>query len=245
MVNLLCWATKPVLGMLHLGGGSRRERLYRAAEEVDALVAGGVDGVVVENYFGDVDDVVAVLDRFDADPPGISVGINVLRDTRRAFALARHHHVDFIQVDSVCGHLEPAVEAAFVDELARERASVDALLLGGVRFKYQPLLSGRTEREDVELGTQRCDAVVVTGAGTGQVTATDKLERYREAVGPTFALVVGAGITPELVAEQLAVADGAIVGSYLKDTYRDTGVVDRRHVESLMAAVARARGEST
>lgn len=232
---------KPILAMLHLGGGSRRERLDRARREIDDLVAGGVDGLVVENYFGDVDDVASTLDLLDRDPPGVAVGLNVLRDMRRAFAFARHHAVDFLQVDSVCGHLDPVDEPAFVDELARERATVDALLLGGVRFKYQPVLSGREEREDVELAATRCDALVVTGAATGEVTATEKLTRFREIVGDDVPLVVGAGVTPALVREQLAVADGAIVGSYLKDTHRDTGTVDRRHVEELMAAVRAVR----
>jgi hypothetical protein len=52
-------------------------------------------------------------------------------------------------------------------------------------------------------------------------------------------LVVGAGVTPRNCAEQLAVADAVIVGSYLKDTYADTGDVDENHALEFVRAVRR------
>ena len=65
-----------------------------------------------------------------------------------------------------------------------------AAVLGGVCFKYQPVCSGRTLEEDLQLGMQRCDAIVVTGEDTGRPTPPDKLYAFREIVGD-FPLVVG------------------------------------------------------
>lgn len=226
---------KPILGMLHLTGANRDERLAIARQEVEALAAGGVDAVVVENYFGDADDVEAVLAWLAEDRPPVVVGVNVLRDHRRAFALADRYGAAFIQVDSVAGHLPPAEDAAFAEELAGLRGRSSAWLLGGVRFKYQPVRSGRPLEEDLRLGMARCDALVVTGDATGQETDLAKVRRFRAIVGNGFPLLIGAGLTAANCREQLALADGAIVGSYFKDTHRDVGLVDRQHVAEVMA----------
>lgn len=43
-------------------------------------------------------------------------------------------------------------------------------------------------------------------------------------------------MTPENCAKQFAVGDAAIVGSFFKDTYKDSGDVDEEHVRCMMAA---------
>ena len=52
---------KPVLAMLHLMGSTHADVLERAKKETDLLFEAGVDAVIVEDYFGDVEDVEAVL----------------------------------------------------------------------------------------------------------------------------------------------------------------------------------------
>ena len=120
------------------------------------------------------------------------------------------------------------------------RAGCGAAVLGGVRFKYQPVLSGRSEAEDLRLAMDRCDAIVATGDGTGKATPLDKLCRFRRLIGD-FPLVVGAGVTAETVGESLQVCDGAIVGSWFKVGHRDTGDVNAAHVRSFMHAAASSR----
>lgn len=232
---------KPILGMLHLGGSDREERLAIAQQDVAALAEGGVDAVVVENYFGDVADVVAALEWLEATKPPLLVGLNVLHDYREAFALAARFAVKFIQIDSVAGHLPPSEDAVFASDLARLRRENPVYLLGGVRFKYQPVRSGRSLEDDLRLAMERCDAVVVTGEATGQETDLDKVRRFREIVGQEFPLLIGAGLTAANCREQLALADGAIVGSYFKNTHRDDGVVELAHVAEIMALVGDLR----
>lgn len=237
-------APKPVLAMLHLGGADAADRLDRARTEAAILADGGVDAVIVENYFGDADDVRRVLEALSAGERNTVIGLNVLRDHELAFALAEEFPVGFIQIDSVAGHLAPDADLEYAARLAELRAASRALLFGGVRFKYQPVESGRSEAEDLALGAARSDAIVVTGDGTGIETDPSKIERFRAALPAGFPLIVGAGVTDENVAEQLRHADGAIVGSFFKDTYRDTGVVDPSHVARFMSAVAAVRSAS-
>ena len=112
---------------------------------------------------------------------------------------------------------------------------VDIFLLGGVRFKYQPVASGRTLEEDLKIGMERCDAVVVTGAGTGISTELDKIKAFRAILGD-FPLIVGAGMTAETAAEQLFYSDGAIVGSYFKEGGYTEYPVDEMRVKTFMTA---------
>jgi predicted TIM-barrel enzyme len=219
---------KPILGMLHLAGDGPEAKLAQADEEARVMAGEGVDGLVVENYFGDADDVERVLDRLC----GLDLAAKIL---------ATRYPVSFIQVDSVAGHLPPERDAPFAEELANRRASVQALLLGGVRFKYQPVLSGRPEADDVRIGAGRCDGLVVTSDATGQPTDMDKVARFRAATGGTVPLLIGAGLTESNAVEQLAAADGAVVGSWFKHDHKDTGRIEAAHVARLMRAVRVAR----
>lgn len=227
----------PLLAMLHLKGHDPADRLQRAKREIDDLWSGGVDAVIVENYFGDLDDVLAACAYLVAERPDVAFGVNVLGDDWRSFEVAAEFGASFVQLDSVAGHLPPAEDAAFAARLAEARAIGPGLVLGGVRFKYQPHLSGRSLEEDLVLARQRCDAVVVTGEGTALETPRSKVEEFRRLVGDSFPLVVGAGVTPGNCREQLAAADAVIVGSFLKDTHTDDGDVDHAHVLELVRAL--------
>lgn len=234
---------KTILGMLHLTGSSAADRLEIARRETETLIANGIDGLIVENYFGDKDDVRNMLEWLERRNPAVLIGLNVLGDHHLAFDLARQFRVDFIQMDSVAGHLPADEDKDFADELLERRGQVTSLLFGGVRFKYQPVKSGRTEAEDLTIGKERCDAIVVTGDATGQVTELDKVRRFRAATGDEFPLLIGAGLTADNAREQLLEAEGAIVGSYFKDSYVDTGIIDGSHVFDLMKAVKSLRAE--
>jgi uncharacterized protein len=227
----------PVFAMLHLKGRSPAHRLDIAKREIDTLWEGGVDAVIVENYFGDRDDVIAVCDYLRSDAKDVVFGVNVLGDDWHAFSIANEFGARFVQLDSVVGHLPAGRDQDFAARLAEERAATSSYVLGGVRFKYQPYLSGRSLEADLLLGVARCDGIVVTGEGTGRETPLRKIEIFRRIVGATVPLIVGAGVTPQDCAELLAVADAVIVGSYLKDTGTATGDVDEDHVREFVRAV--------
>lgn len=230
-------STTPVFAMLHLKGTDAADRRERAKREIDLLWRDGVDALIVENYFGDTSDVVAALRYLVAQRPDVQFGVNVLKDDWFAFELAADYGARFVQLDSVVGHLAPDDDAEYAERLSRARVEAGCLVFGGVRFKYQPYLSGRALSDDLTLAIDRCDAVVVTGAGTGIATPTDKVADFRRIVGPNFPLIVGAGVTAENAATQLALADAVIVGSSLKDTRLDTGDVAAENVVAFVDAI--------
>ena len=114
----------------------------------------------------------------------------------------------------------------YAAEIKYLRKAVDVVLLGGVRFKYQPVLSGRTLEEDLLFGMERCDAIVCTGEGTGIPTPFGKVEEFKTVV-KDFPVVVGAGVTLDTVAETFKKADGAIVGSWIKVGHITHNTVDK------------------
>ena len=233
---------KPIIGMIHCKGNGDDDTFERAMREIGIYRAGGVDAVMVETYFGDYNQVVRVLDELKRNNPGIPYGVNCLNIDAMGFELAARYDCDFLQIDSVIGHVKPRDEATLAAFFETFRPRCRAFLMGGVRFKYQPVLSEKTEEEDLLESRSRCDAVCVTGDGTGMETSLDKIKRFRSTLGD-FPLFVCAGLTTANVYEQLQYADGAVVGSWFKDTHKDDGEVCAEHVAEFMQEVRRLRAD--
>jgi uncharacterized protein len=227
---------KPILGMLHLKGEESEERLQRAIVEADIYAECGVDGMIVEDYYGDENDVENALAYLSQERPDYILGVNVLDNFAKSYDLAVAYGAKFMQVDSVCGHLQPEDEKAYFEMIENYRKDKKISVIGGVRFKYQPYLSNRSLAEDLEIGIQHCNAIAVTGIGTGFDTDTEKISQFREIIGD-FPLVVAAGMTVETIREKLSIGDAAIVGSTFKDTRKDTGDVSAAHVLHFMNEV--------
>ncbi len=229
-----------IIGVLHLKGEGRQDIRDRAKREIELYVEGGLDGIIAEDYFGTYPHLEWVLDYLRAQRLPIPYGVNCLNFDSLCFRLAREMGCDFLQLDSVVGHVKPRDEASLDAFFALERPRTEALVLGGVRFKYQPVLSEHSLEEDLATAMGRCDCVCVTGDGTGVQTPVEKLGRFREGLGK-FPLIICSGLNEENCIEQLRIADGAVVGSFFKDTGKDTGDVDPARIRRLMDRVLRLR----
>lgn len=235
---------KSIIGVVHLKGTDEQDIKERARREIDLYVNGGLDGIIFEDYFGTYPYLEWALDYASKADLPIPYGVNCLNFDSLCFKLAREYHCDFLQLDSVVGHVKPRDEASLDAFFACERPTCEALVMGGVRFKYQPVLSEHTEEEDLQTAQGRCDAICVTGDGTGMEAPLDKIIRFKKAIGD-FPLVICSGINDKNCMEQLAVADAAVVGSFMKDTGKDTGDVCAEKIELLMTQVRRLRAELT
>ena len=225
---------KAVIGMIHLAGFTPEKIDAQARREIGLMYGAGVDAVLVENYFGDVSDVIRTLEFLRENYPDRPYGVNVLGDFAASYRLAQEYGAAFMQVDSICGHLSPTADRKYAAEVAKLRSSgKPVFVLGGVRFKYQPVRSGRSLEVDLRLGMERCDAIVVTGPGTGVNTDLEKIRAFRDVLGD-FPLIVGAGMTAETCVQQLSLADGAIVGSFFKIDGRTEREVDPERVRQFM-----------
>lgn len=232
---------KPILGMLHLKGTDDDDVFERMKKEVDIFVQNGMDAIIVENYFGMYHHMEQALDYIRGLKLTIPYGVNCLNVDAMGFELAQAYDAAFVQLDSVVGHVKPRDEDTLDAFFRLCRQRYHGMILGGVRFKYQPVLSQNSVEEDLHIAMTRCDAICVTQDATGQETSLEKIIQFRNAIG-SFPLIVGAGVTPDNMEKQFAYTDGAIVGSYLKETYRDDGEVSAEHVREIAAAAERIRG---
>jgi membrane complex biogenesis BtpA family protein len=252
-----------VVGMVHLqplpgapGFDGDRDRIReRAVSDARALAAGGVDGVMIEN-FGDVpfypesvpthvvasmtDAVGRVVDAVD-----VPVGVNVLRnDADAALSVAAATGASFVRVNVHAG--ARVTDQGLVEGRAHEtvrlrsRLDADVEIMADVGVKHSaPLGERRSLDESVDDVVTRglADAVVVSGRGTGHAVDPARLERAAAACARHDApLFVGSGVTAETVGDCLAHADGVVVGTALKADGETTNVVAEDRVRAVVDA---------
>lgn len=226
------FSQKPIIGMIHLANGPEQ-----AIQEIEIYQKEGLSGVIVENYHGTTKDVVKTLELIQQRNYAIAIGINILpNEFEKAFELAEKYNTKFIQLDHVAGKYR---EGTLNEAKYRKPKTT---VLGGVWPKYYTPLPNSDLKQDLEAAMQRADAIVVTGAGTGKQTPTEKIQQFRSYTG-NFPLIIGAGVTPENVKTQLSIANGAIVGSAFKPHGKTTNPIERTLVKELMGEVKKLQRE--
>lgn len=212
-----------IIGMLHLAGDDPVER---ALEEAVIYSKVGIDGVIVEDFHGNVQDVEDTLETFSKVNFPLEIGVNVLSEPYSSFEIADLYGASFVQFDSMqSGDLE-------IETYKKLRSSFPNIcVLGGVRFKYKSS-TGRSLEEDLAEAVSLCDAIVTTGEGTGKETPIEKLRDFRRVLG-NFPLIVGAGVNENNISEQSKIVDGAIIGSAFKPYSDTTKKVDKNLVRKI------------
>lgn len=208
---------KPIIGMIHLAGNNSKDKVNRALEEISIFEEEEINGFIVEDYHGSLGDVVRALEEISKQNSPLIMGINSLRDPYQAFSLAEEYGAKFVQFDSV---QTQDIQPKFHRIMWKNYPNI--MLFGGVRFKYTSS-TGNMLEGDLKEGMLNCDVVVTTGEGTGIETPIQKLKDFKKIMGD-YSLIVGAGVTSRNISSQLNIANGAIVGSFLKggDTTQKT-----------------------
>jgi membrane complex biogenesis BtpA family protein len=254
-------AGKPVIGMLHvpaLPGSPRNTLGFNAIidwvlRDADALVRGGVDGLIIEN-FGDVPfyprqappHTIAFMTRLGHEV-GRSysqpLGINILRnDARSALAVASAVAAKFIRVNIHTGARltdQGLIEGEAHQTLRyRKLLSSDVKIFADVDVKHSAPVAPHDLSDEVEETIARgcADVIIISGRATGRQTAIEDLKLAKAAGGQT-PVFVGSGIGEASVREVLRLADGLIVGTAFKKDGVSTNPVDIDRVRSFVAAV--------
>lgn len=233
---------KPIIGVIHLKGDGDGDVRARAEREIGLYLDGGLDAIIVEDYFGTYPQLEWCLNYLSRSDFGLPYGVNCLNFDSLCFGLAERYGCDFLQLDSVVGHVKPRDEKSLDAFFEIERPKCGALVMGGVRFKYQPVLSANTLDQDLFIAKTRCDAVCVTGDGTGIEAPVEKIGHFKSVLGD-FPLVICSGVNDVNCMEQLRIADAAVVGSFFKSTGKDTGEVDANRISLLMSRVRELRSD--
>jgi hypothetical protein len=250
----------PIIGVVHLlplptsarWGSSLKAVIERAEQEATALAAGGVDGIVVENFFDApfakdcVDPAVVsamtlIVDRI-MNLVVVPVGINLLRnDAKSALAIASCVNAQFIRVNVLTGVM--ATDQGLIEGQAhqlmryRRELGADVAILADVLVKHarplgMPNLTTAVQ-ETIERGL--ADAVILSGWATGSPPSFEDLELATAAANGTPVLI-GSGATWENIGQLMKAADGAIVASSLKRNGKITEPVDPIRVAQFVEA---------
>lgn len=254
---------KPIIGVIHLlplpgsprWDGQIESICLRAEQEAVALATGGVDGIIIENFF----DAPFVKSRIDTGAVcaftlavkrvmalcDLPIGINCLRnDGLSALAIAAITGAQFIRVNVYCGAM--VTDQGIIEGQARElqllRKSLQAQktikIFADVLVKHAYAPANNVDivlaaEEILERGL--ADALIVTGTRTGSAPELSDLKRIRKAL-PDCALLAGSGCSKENIAQLLGIADGIIVGSSLKQEGLIEQPIDVDKVRTLVEA---------
>ncbi|NJO42803.1 MAG: BtpA/SgcQ family protein [Cyanobacteria bacterium CRU_2_1] len=254
----------PIIGVVHLlplptsprWGGSLKAVIDRAEQEAAALASGGVDGIMVENFFD------APFPKDCVDPAVVSamslvvqrlmnlvtlpIGVNVLRnDAHSAMAIASCIQAQFIRVNVLTGVM--ATDQGLIEgrahQLLRYRRELgsDVKILADVLVKHaRPLGSPNLTtavQETIERGL--ADGVILSGWATGSPPSLEDLELASAAANAT-PVFIGSGADWENIPQLIQAANGVIVSSSLKRRGRIEQPIDPIRVSQFVESMRRS-----
>ena len=262
-LNQIFKTPNPIIGVVHLlplptscrWGGSLKAAIARAEQEATALASGGVDGIMVENFFD------APFAKSDVDPAVVSamtlivqrisnlvtlpLGVNVLRnDARSAMAIASCVDAQFIRVNVLTGVMatDQGLIEGEADKLLRYRRELgsDVKILADVLVKHARPLSAPNLTVAVQDTIERglADGIILSGWATGSPPSLEDLELASAAANGT-PVFIGSGASWENIATLMQAADGAIVSSSLKRHGKRDQPIDPIRVSQFVEAARR------
>jgi uncharacterized protein len=253
--------TQPIIGVVHLlplptsarWGGNLNAVIDRAEQEAVALVSGGVDGIIIENFFD------APFPKSQVDPAVVSamttivsrlmelvsqpIGINVLRnDSLSAMAIASCTGAAFIRVNVLSGVM--ATDQGLIEGCAhsllryRRELGSNVKILADVLVKHAHPLSSSdlttAVKETIDRGL--ADAVILSGVATGSPPSLEDLRLAKAAAGGV-PVIVGSGADCDNITNLMQFADGAIISSSLKRQGKIENLIDPIRVSQFVEAM--------
>ncbi len=255
-----------LIGVVHLlalpgapryAGGGMAPILERARHDADAYLAGGMDGLIVENHgdgpFAKPDALgpetaacMAVVTDMVRREFGCPLGINVLANAALpALATAVAGGAQFIRVNQWAnayvaneGIIEGAAAPAMRYRRTLDAGHIRVFADAHVKHGAHAIVGDRPVEELVrDLAFFDADAVIATGQRTGDAADLGYIGTI--AAASHLPTLVGSGVTAGNVAAILEIVDGAIVASSLKRDGVWWNEVEPARVKALAAAAGR------
>ncbi len=230
-----------------------------AVEEARSYAEGGMDGIIVENSwdlpFLRPEDIwhetvatMSVVADSVRQATSLPIGINVLANAgEAAIAVAKASGASFIRVNQwVNAYVSnEGIVQGDSAKILRYRSTLkaeDVAIFADVHVKHgaHAIVADRTVEEqarDVEFFD--ADVAIATGNHTGDATPIGEIENIRS--GTHLPLLIGSGLSVENAFDLLAKADGAIVGTSLKENGSWWGRVSVDRARALVREVSKLR----
>ncbi|MBN1267748.1 MAG: BtpA/SgcQ family protein [Anaerolineales bacterium] len=256
---------KPVIGMCHLQAlpgdpnydPDRGLRWVYEMAHADclALQAGGVDAIMFSNEFSlpyltavEPITIAAMASQISELKQDLSVpfGVNVLWDPCGSIDVAMATGAQFVrEIFTGVYASDFGLWNTRAGEVIRHQHAIRAEHIR-LLFNIVPeaaVYLGSRSIEDIARSTvfnNQPDGLCVSGLTAGAETSTQTLILVKNAV-PATPVFANTGVNPGNVAEQLAIADGAIIGTFFKQEGHTWNPVDQERVEVLMKIARQMR----
>ncbi len=259
---------KAIIGMVHSlpMPGSPMFKKYTldqvyefGVQEALRLKKGGADGIMLENAWDlpfakpeelgpETSSALAVLGWEIKRTTGMPLGINILANGAMAsMATAKACKADFIRVNQWANAY--VANEGFIEgksgQVMRYRSWLEAeniKVFADVHVKHgaHAIVADRSLAEQArDSEFFDADVLIATGQRTGDATPVSEVKGIQEAV--TLPVIIGSGLTVENCRTIMSVADGAVVGSYIKDDGVWWKPVDISRLQALMKEVHEVR----
>lgn len=231
---------KPLVGMIHLKAlpgspeyaGNFSRVLDSALYDLDALEKGGVDGIIIENFFDAPffkeevgPETIAAMARVVTtvrQRTSLPLGVNVLRnDGIGALAIATTCDCQFVRINQLSWAMlaDQGIIEGKAAQTLRYRRMLDSkvLIFADCLTKHAVPLAPQS-MEWVALDTWErggADALIVSGMATGLETDYEDVLAARKGA-PDAPILIGSGVTDMNLERFYRAADGILVGTWLK-----------------------------
>lgn len=212
--------------------GDMQKIIDQAVNDAIVLEKAGMDAIIIENMgdnpFGVVLDTeqscaLAAISAVIAQKVKIPIGIDAaMNDYKTSISIAKAIGGSFVRipvfVDTVeffGGIITPCAREAMI--FRKNLQAEDIKILADIQVKHTHMVLPHVSIEDSARAAESCgaDAIIVTGTHIGVETPIDIIKRVRNVT--KLPLIAGSGVKTSNIKEQLSIADGAIVGSSLKE----------------------------
>jgi len=256
---------KPIIAMCHLqalpgdpGYDHRRGLTHvvaAARADLRALQAGGVDGVMFSNefslpYLTKVNAItLATMARVIAELYSelrVPFGVNVLWDATASIDLAMATGAQFVrEIFTGVYASDFGLWNTNCGEVVRHQHAIGAQNVR-LLFNIMPEAAAYLANRDIvavarsTVFNAKPDGVCISGLTAGEETSLTVIERVKQVL-PDTPVLANTGIRVSNVREQLAVADGAIIGTAFKRDGVFANPVDEERVHELMSVIRQKR----
>lgn len=249
-----------VIGMVHclplpgtVGYGGDCEKIYaQAVQDALTLEECGVDAVIVENMGDgpfavklDPAQAAALAVATDRVRQAVKIPVGVdaaFCDYAASLSIAYATGCQFVRipvfVDTVefyGGIITPCARDCMT--LRKNLHAEHIMVLGDVQVKHTNMLLPHVTVEKSAKNAADCfaDAVIVTGSAIGEATPIEMIERAKKVVN--IPVIAGSGVNAQNIDEQLHIADGAIIGSSLKEGGILSNPISAKLVKEVLAGL--------
>jgi len=252
--------SKTIIGVVHclpLPGtanfdGDFNKILQQAIQDAKTMEQAGVDAVIVENM-GDtpfaakmgveqitaLSAAAALVKQAVAIPVGIDAAFN---DCKTALSIAAIIGGAFVRipvfVDTVVFTDGVIVPCARECMITRKQLGIEHVkVIADIQVKHTHMLLPHITIEQSAKSAVECgaDGIIVTGSLIGEQTPLEMIKRAKSVVNiPVFA---GSGVNKNNINQQFEIADGAIIGSSLKEDGVITNPISYHLVRELVDAL--------